>query len=194
MNKALVGCGGVVAIVVVAALIFGGIYVSYGNALVAKDEAVNKAWAQVESKLQRRFDLIPNLVETVKGYAKQEKDVLESVTRLRSQWGAAKTPEEKAEIGGQIERTLSRLLLVAEAYPELKSNTNFLELQAELAGTENRISVERDRYNEAVADYNTAVRTFPGSLVASFKGMTTKDSYFESEEGAEKAPKVKFGD
>ena len=147
MNKAMVGCGGIVAVLAIAALLFGGIYVSYGNDLVAKDEAVQKAWAQVESKLQRRFDLIPNLVETVKGYAKQEKDVLESVTRLRSQWGAAKTPEEKAEIGGQLESTLSRLLLVAEAYPELKSNVNFLELQAELSGTENRISVEPDRYN-----------------------------------------------
>lgn len=194
MNKAMVGCGGIVAVLAIAALLFGGIYVSYGNDLVAKDEAVQKAWAQVESKLQRRFDLIPNLVETVKGYAKQEKDVLESVTRLRSQWGAAKTPEEKAEIGGQLESTLSRLLLVAEAYPELKSNVNFLELQAELSGTENRISVERDRYNEAVAAYNTAVRTFPGSLVASFKGMKPKDSYFKADEGAEKAPKVNFGE
>lgn len=193
MNKALVGCGGVLAIVVVIALIFGGMYVSTANDLVAKDEAVNAAWGNVESKLQRRFDLIPNLVETVKGYAKQEKDVLESVTKLRSQWGAAKTIDEKAAAGGQLESALGRLMVISENYPELKSNTNFLELQAELSGTENRISVERDRYNEAVKEYNSAVRSVFGGIVAGFKGLKPRES-FKADVGADKAPTVKFGE
>lgn len=193
MNKALVGIGGVLIAIVLVVVIGFMWFVGVGNGLVAKDEAVKAAWGNVESKLQRRFDLIDNLVETVKGYAKQEKDVLESVTKLRSQWGAAKTVDEKAAAAGQYESALGRLMVISENYPELKSNANFLELQAELSGTENRISVERDRYNEAVAEYNTAVRSFPGSFVAGFKGMTPKES-FKAEAGAEKAPKVKFGD
>lgn len=185
---------GIVAILILGVLVVAGGYISTANDLVQKDEAVKAAWGNVESKLQRRFDLIPNLVETVKGYAKQEKDVLESVTKLRTQWQAAKTPDEKAQVGGQLEGVLSRLLVVSENYPELKSNANFIELQAELSGTENRISVERDRYNEAVAEYNTAVRSVFGSMVASFKGLKPKESYFKSEEAAKEAPKVKFGD
>src|SRR5690349_11883942 len=193
MNKALVGIGGVLVVIFVLVLIFGGMYVSIGNGLVAKDEAVNAAWANVESKLQRRFDLIPNLVETVKGYAKQEADVLEKVTALRSQWGAAKSVDEKAAAAGQLEGFLGRLMVISESYPELKSNANFMELQTQLEGTENRISVERDRYNEAVKEYNTAIRSFPGSFIAGMKGMTPKEP-FKAEAGAEKAPKVKFGD
>lgn len=193
MNKALMGFGGLIALLVVVALASFAIFISVGNGLVAKDEAVKAAWGNVESKLQRRFDLIPNLVETVKGYAKQEADVLESVTRLRSQWGAAKTVDEKAAVAGQLEGFLGRLMVITENYPELKSNTNFLELQAELSGTENRISVERDRYNEAVATYNTAIRSFPGSFVAGIKGMEPRES-FKADAGAEKAPKVKFGE
>jgi LemA protein len=193
MNKALIGIGGVLVVIVLIAVIFGGWFISIGNNLVAKDESVNAAWANVESKLQRRFDLIPNLVETVKGYAKQEADVLEKVTALRSQWGSAKTVNEKAAVAGQLEGFLGRLMVITENYPELKSNQNFLELQAELSGTENRISVERDRYNDAVREYNTAIRAFPGSFVAGFKGMTARES-FKAEAGAETAPKVKFGD
>jgi LemA protein len=184
---------GIVAILILGVLIVGGGYVSIANDLVAKDEAVKSAWGNVESKLQRRFDLIPNLVETVKGYAAQEKDVLESVTKLRSQWGAAKSVDEKAAVGGQLETALGRLMVISENYPELKSNQNFLELQAELSGTENRISVERDRYNEAVKEYNTAVRGVFSGIVAGMKGMTPKES-FKAEDAAEKAPKVKFGD
>jgi LemA protein len=193
MNKALIGIGGVLVVIVLIAVIFGGWFISIGNNLVAKDESVNAAWANVESKLQRRFDLIPNLVETVKGYAKQEADVLEKVTALRSQWGSAKTVNEKAAVAGQLEGFLGRLMVITENYPELKSNQNFLELQAELSGTENRISVERDRYNDAVREYNTAIRAFPGSFVAGLKGMTARES-FKAEAGAETAPKVKFGD
>jgi LemA protein len=193
MSKALVGIGVVLGVIVLGALIFVGVFISIGNGLIAKEESVNAAWANVESKLQRRFDLIPNLVETVKGYAKQEADVLEKVTALRSQWGAAKTVDEKAAAAGQLEGFLGRLMVISENYPELKSNANFMELQAELAGTENRISVERDRYNESVKEFNTAIRSFPASLIAGMKGMTPKES-FKAEAGAETAPKVKFGE
>lgn len=193
MNKALVGIGGVLVVIFVLVLIFGGMYVSIGNGLIAKEESVNAAWANVESKLQRRFDLIPNLVETVKGYAKQEADVLEKVTALRSQWGAAKSVDEKAAVAGQLEGFLGRLMVISENYPELKSNANFMELQTQLEGTENRISVERDRFNEAVKEYNTAIRSFPASFIAGMKGLTPKEP-FKAEAGAENAPKVKFGD
>ena len=144
--------------------------------------------------LQRRFDLIPNLVETVKGYAEHEREVLEEVTRLRSQWGQAGSVADKAQTAGQLEGALARLLLVAERYPDLKANQNFRDLQVELAGTENRISVERQRYNEAVRNYNTAVRQFPGSVVAGFRGMAVSDAYFEAAPAAQEAPRVNFGD
>jgi LemA protein len=167
-------------------------FVSINNRLVALQENSHTAWGQVETVLQRRYDLIPNLVNTVKGYAKHEKDVLEEVTRLRSQWGSAKTVDEKVKAAGQLEGTLSRLLLVAEQYPDLKANANFHDLQYELAGTENRIAVERQRYNEAARDYNTAVRQFPGSLVAGLRGFAPA-TYFEAASTAKEAPKVDFG-
>ncbi|WP_437201113.1 LemA family protein [Planctomicrobium sp. SH664] len=179
--------GGLVVVAIVAGLWF----VSVGNQLVAMDEHAKTQWGQVETVLQRRFDLIPNLVNTVKGYASHEKEVLERVTELRSQWGAAKSPEQKAEIGGQLEGALSRLLLVAENYPELKADQGFRDLQVQLEGTENRISVERQRYNEVLRTYNTAVRTIPTSFVASMRGMTARP-YFESAAGASEAPKVDF--
>ena len=133
------------------------------------------------------------MVNTVKGYAKHEKDVLEEVTRLRSQWGSAKTDSDKVQAAGQLEGTLSRLLLVAERYPELKADANFRELQFELAGTENRIAVERERYNDAARAYNTAVRQFPGSLVAARRGFAPDAAYFEAASSAKEAPKVDFG-
>ncbi|MGQ0635309.1 MAG: LemA family protein [Planctomycetaceae bacterium] len=166
-----------------------GIY----NKLVGLDEKVNTSWAQVETVLQRRFDLIPNLVNTVKGYAAHEKEVLEKVTELRSQWGAAKTIDEKAQAAGALESALSRLLLVAERYPDLKADQAFRDLQFELSGTENRISVERQRYNETLRGYNTEVRTFPTTVVARFTGFEPRDSYFEAAETAKDAPKVDFG-
>ncbi len=182
------------AIAVVALLIIVGWFVSINNRLVALDEARETQWAQVETVLQRRFDLIPNLVETVKGYAEHEREILEEVTRLRSQWGAAGSVEVKAETAGQLEGALARLLLVVERYPDLKANQNFRDLQVELAGTENRISVERQRYNEAVRDYNTAVRQFPGSVIAGFRGFAPSDAYFEAAPAAQEAPRVNFGD
>jgi LemA protein len=167
-------------------------FVTAGNRLVALQENVNTSWAQVETVLQRRFDLIPNLVNTVKGYAEHEKEILEEVTRLRSQWGQAKTVDEKAKAGSELEGVLSRLLVVSENYPDLKANQNFRDLQVELSGTENRVAVERERYNEVVRTYNTAVRQFPASLVASVRGFTTDKPYFEGSRSAQEAPKVDF--
>jgi len=180
------------AAVVVLLIILGIWFVAAGNRLVALQENVNTAWAQVETVLQRRFDLIPNLVATVKGYAEHEKEILEEVTRLRSQWGQAKTVDEKAQVGSQLEGALSRLIVVSENYPDLKANQNFRDLQVELSGTENRVSVERQRYNEVVRTYNTAVRQFPTSLVASLRGFTTDKTYFEGSPQAQEAPKVDF--
>jgi LemA protein len=169
-------------------------YVRVGNRLVNLDENVKKQWSQVETVLQRRFDLIPNLVNTVKGYATHEKETLTRITELRSQWGAAKTVEQKAAAASELEGLLSRLLVVAENYPELKADKGFRDLQVQLEGTENRIAVERQRYNESLNAYNTAVRQVPGSLVARMRGMKTNDAYFKSSFGAEAAPKVDFSD
>jgi LemA protein len=182
----LVGIVGVVMAVLVAVMAMG-MY----NGLVAKDEDCNKAWANVESVLQRRFDLIPNLVNTVKGYADHEKGVFEEVTRLRSQWGEARTPEAKAGVASMLEGALGRLMVVAENYPELKANANFIALQDELTGTENRISVERQRYNAAVQTYNTATRQMPGALIARFAGFLPRKP-FEAAQGAAQAPTVAF--
>jgi LemA protein len=193
VKNVLIGLAVVVVIVVVVLLGVVSWGIGVNNQLVALQENVHTAWSQVETVLQRRFDLIPNLVNTVKGYAKHEKDVLEDVTRLRSQWGAAKTTDEKVKAAGELEGSLARLLLVAERYPDLKANQNFRDLQYELSGTENRISVERQRYNDAVRVYNTGVRQFPASLIAGLRGFHTDFAYFESEKGAKTAPKVDFG-
>jgi len=189
---------GVIIVVLVAGLAWG---VGVNNNLVTREQAVNEKWAQVQNVYQRRADLIPNLVETVKGFAAQERTVLEEVTKARASVAGIKaTPElindpqafrkfqqAQQELGG----ALSRLLVTVERYPELKSNQNFLTLQSQLEGTENRIAVERMRYNEAVRDYNTRLRLFPGSLVASFRGFKDK-AFFEAAPGSEQAPKVKF--
>lgn len=182
-----------VVLVIVLLLVIVPVFMAVGarNHLVALDENVNNAWANVETVLQRRYDLIPNLVNTVKGYAAQEKGVLEEITRLRSQWGEARTPEQKAETASQLEGALGRLMVVVENYPELKSNQNFLALQDELAGTENRISVERRRYNDAVRDYNVTRRRFPTAIFARLFGFGSR-APFEAAAGAETAPRVEF--
>ena len=177
----------VVLVAVAAGLGLMGMY----NGVVAKDEACNKAWGNVESVLQRRFDLIPNLVSTVKGYAAHEKGILEEVTRLRSQWGEARTPEQKAGVASMLEGALGRLMVVAENYPELKANQNFIALQDELAGTENRINVERQRFNETVQDYNTTVRQMPTALVARLAGFQPRAPFAAVQEAAA-APTVQF--
>lgn len=194
MNKkgCLLGVLGLAAVLAVLGVILVAVGFGSYNRIATLDEQVNSSWAQVETVLQRRYDLIPNLVNTVKGYAKQEQNVLTEVTRLRSQWGEAKTVEEKANVASRMEGALGRLMVVIERYPDLKSNQNFLALQDELSGTENRIAVERRRYNEAVQAYNTAIRRFPSNLVANLTGFKRRDAYFKAEEGAQRAPGVEF--
>ena len=176
----------------IALLLVGGAGFAAYNTLVQRQEGTRESWAQVENVLQRRYDLIPNLVSTVKGYAAHERGVLEEVTRLRSQWGEAKTVDEKVGAAQRLEGALGRLMVVIERYPDLKANQSFLALQDELAGTENRIAVERRRYNEAVRNYNVAVRGFPSNLVARLTGFAPSTAYFEAAAGAAQAPKVEF--
>ena len=195
-NKSGIAALGVVGIIVAFIAIFGGWFVSSGNRLVALDESVNEKWAQVQHVDPRRADLIPNLVNTVKGYAKHEAEVLEEVTRARAQVGQVKVerPGDLAKFDqaqGQLTQALSRLLIVAEKYPELKADRNFLELQSQLEGTENRITIERQRFNEAAREYNQAIRQFPSSVVAGLKGFQPR-AYFQAKAGAETAPKVEF--
>ena len=162
------------------------------NRLVSTQENVETSWAQVENVLQRRYDLIPNLVNTVKGYASHERELLSEITRLRSQWSGAKTPGQKVAAANKMESALGRLMVVVERYPDLKANQNFLALQDELAGTENRIAVERKRYNTAVRAYNVTVRRFPSNMVAGLAGFEKSDRYFEAAEGAQAVPQVQF--
>jgi LemA protein len=197
MNKAYI----IIGVILLFAFIVVGWGISVYNGLVTADEAVKSAWSQVENQYQRRYDLIPNLVETVKGYAKQEREVLENVTNARASVGQLKvTPEvlrdpeafarfQRAQDG--LSSALSRLLVVAENYPNLKSNENFMTLQSQLEGTENRISVERRRFNEVVQNFNVRIRRFPGSIIASFAGFK-EAQYFQAATEAEKPPQVKF--
>src|SRR5262245_49425511 len=189
MGKALI----VVIVLVVIALIAFGQYVGVRNTLVAKNEAVKAAWSQVDIVLQRRADLIPNLVETVKGFAKQEQTVFGDIAKARSALLSAGTPSEKIAANNQLDGALGRLLVVVENYPQLKSNENFLRLQDELAGTENRISVERRRYNDTLQDYNTYIQKFPNNILAGWSGFKPNDAYFKAAEGSREVPKVNFG-
>jgi LemA protein len=185
---------GVIVLVVVAvvALLVGGTYVSSRNQMVTKNEAVKSAWAQVDVVLQRRADLIPNLVETVKGFAAQEQTVFHDIAAARSALLGAQTPADKIAANGQLDGALGRLLLIVENYPQLKSNENFLRLQDELAGTENRIAVERKRYNDAVQDYNTFIGLFPNNIFAGWAGFQRNNAYFAATESSREAPKVQF--
>ena len=182
----------VLVILLVAGLVFGGKYVSVRNELVTSREAINNQWAQVDVALQRRADLIPNLVETVKGFAKQEQTVIQSIADARAALVGARTPQEKIAANNQLDGALGRLLVVVENYPQLRSNENFLRLQDELAGTENRIAVERRKYNDAVQRYNTQIELFPDNIVASIAGFSRNDSYFKTDAGARVAPRVNF--
>lgn len=184
MKKLLIVLGVILAVV----LFFGGIY----NNLVSKNENVKASWAQVENVLQRRADLIPNLVNTVKGYAAHEKTVFEEVTKARSAWTGAANQDEKIKAAGALDSAIARLLLVAENYPTLKADSSFLKLQDELAGTENRIAVERMRYNEAVRSFNVTIRTFPTNLLAGAFGFKQFSEYFKAKEKAKEVPEVKF--
>jgi LemA protein len=185
---------GVIALVVVAvmALLVGGAYVSSRNQMVTKSEAVKSAWSEVDVVLQRRADLIPNLVETVKGFAAQEQTVFHDIASARSALLGAQTPADKIAANGQLDGAIGRLLLIVENYPQLKSNENFLRLQDELAGTENRIAVERKRYNDTLQDYNTYIGLFPNSLFAGWAGFKRNNDYFTATQASREAPKVQF--
>ncbi|HXY14694.1 MAG TPA: LemA family protein [Terriglobales bacterium] len=182
----------VIIVVGLIALVVFSQYVSVRNTLVQKNEAVKAAWSQVDIVLQRRADLIPNLVETVKGYAKQEQTVFGDIAKARSALLSAGSPQEKIAANQQLDGALGRLLLVVENYPQLKSNENFLRLQDELAGTENRIAVERKRYNDTLQDYNTYIQQFPNNVFAGWAGFKPNEAYFAASEGSRQVPKVDF--
>jgi LemA protein len=192
MGKGLIAVIVIIVIVGLIALSAFGSYVTTRNTLVQKNEAVKSAWSQVDIVLQRRADLIPNLVETVKGYAQQEQTVFGDIAKARSALLSAGTPQQKIAANGQLDGALGRLLLIVENYPQLKSNENFLRLQDELAGTENRIAVERKRYNDTLQDYNTYVQQFPNNIFARWAGFKPNDAYFQASEGSRVAPKVNF--
>ncbi len=182
----------VVILFAIGAAVLAFNYVGVRNLMVTKDEAVKSAWAQVDVVLQRRADLIPNLVATVKGYAQQEQKVFGDIANARAALLSAKTPTDKIAANQQLDGALGRLLVVVENYPQLKSNENFQRLQDELAGTENRIAVERKRYDDALQDYNIFVTKFPNNIIANWAGYKRNDAYFAASEPARQAPKVDF--
>jgi len=188
MGKALI----VIIILALIAVIFFGQYVSVRNTLVQKNESVKAAWSQVDIVLQRRADLIPNLVDTVKGYARQEQTVFGDIAAARSALLSAKTPQDKIAANGQLDGAIGRLLVIVENYPQLKSNENFLRLQDELAGTENRIAVERKRYNDTLQDYNTYIQQFPHNIFSGWAGFKPNEAYFTASEASRQVPKVDF--
>jgi LemA protein len=181
-----------IAVLVIFALIIGGSYVSHRNQMVTLNETIKSNWAQVDVVLQRRADLIPNLVETVKGFAAHEETVFGDIAKARSALMNAQTPQDKIAANGQLDSALSRLLVIVENYPQLKSNENFLRLQDELAGTENRIAVERKRYNDSIQTYNTYIGQFPNNIYASWAGFKRNDAYFQASQTSREAPKVEF--
>ena len=188
MTKTLI----VIGVIVLILLVVGTQYVGVRNNLVAKNEAVKASWSQVDIVLQRRADLIPNLVATVKGYAQQEVTVFGDIAKARSALLSAGNPTDKIAANQQLDGALGRLLLIVENYPQLKSNENFLRLQDELAGTENRIAVERKRYNDTLQDYNTYIQQFPANIYAGWAGFKPNNAYFAASEGSREVPKVNF--
>ena len=186
-----VGIGVLVVLFVVLLMIFGS-YVSAKNTMVAKQESVKAEWSQVDVVLERRADLIPNLVETVKGYAKHEETVFGDIANARAGLLNAQDPSAKIQANNRLDGALGRLLAISENYPDLKSNQNFLQLQDQLEGTENRIAVERRRYNQTIQDYNTYIRQFPNSVWAGIAGFQPNNQYFEASAASRTAPAVKF--
>jgi LemA protein len=181
-----------IIVIVVIALIFGTMYVSARNQMVRKNETIKSDWAQVDVVLERRADLIPNLVETVKGVAAQEVTVFTAVANARANLMNAQTPKDKIAANGQLDNALVKVLALTENYPQLKSNESFLQLQDELAGSENRIAVERRRYDDAIQDYNTYIGTWPNSMFASWAGFQRNDAYFAATPETRAVPKVQF--
>jgi LemA protein len=195
MKKVVLILGVLVGVAILLAIVFGGFYVERRNQMVQKKESITAAWAQVDTVIQRRADLIPNLVETVKGIAGQERQVFSNIAEARARLGGATTPADRIAANEALGSALSRLLVVVENYPELRSNQNFIRLQDELAGTENRIAVERRKYNQTVQDYNTYIQLFPNNLIASMSGFGREDAYFRTTEEARQAPpKVNFSE
>ena len=182
----------VLAVIVLAALFVYGSFKSAQNQLVQKDEAVKSAWSQVDIDLQRRADLIPNLVETVKGFTKEESTVFGEIANARAGLLNANTPQGKIEANGRLDSAFGRLLALTENYPQLRSSEQFMRLQDELAGTENRISVSRRRYNQTLQDYNTFVRVFPNSIWANILGFHPNSAYFQASDASKAVPSVKF--
>src|SRR5271170_903702 len=182
----------VLVVLVVIVLVFGGMYVSRRNQMVTLNETVKSDWAQVDVVLQRRADLIPNLVATVKGFAAQEQTVFDDVVKARAALLGAQSPAGKIAANGQLDGALGRLLAIVENYPQLKSNEYFLRLQDELAGTENRIAVERKRYDDSIQAYNTYIALFPNNIVASLSGFPRNNAYFAAPEASRQAPQVQF--
>jgi len=183
---------GILVLLLLVGVIVGGGYVTAKNQMVTKNETIKSAWSQIDVDLQRRADLIPNLVETVKGYAAQEQTVYDDIAKARAALIGGKTPSDKIAANNQLDGALSRLLVIVENYPQLKSNESFLKLQDELAGTENRIAVTRKRYNDAIQDYNTFIGQFPNSFYANWAGFHRNDAYFQASEASKEAPKVAF--
>ncbi|HET9401085.1 MAG TPA: LemA family protein [Candidatus Acidoferrales bacterium] len=182
----------VLVVIVVIALMFGSMYVSHRNQMVSLNETVRSNWSEVDVDLQRRADLIPNLVETVKGIAAQEQTVFGDIAKARSALMNAQLPQDKIAANSQLDSALGRLLVVVENYPQLKSNENFLRLQDELAGTENRIAVARKNYNDSLQAYNTYIGIFPNSLFAGWAGFKRNDAYFNASPASREVPKVQF--
>jgi LemA protein len=192
MSKGMLAGLGVLGVIVLALFLVGGSYVSAKNQMVAKDQTVKSAWSEVDVQMQRRADLIPNLVETVKGFTKEENSVFAEIANARAGMLNAQTPQSKIAANGQLDGALGRLLLLTENYPQLRSSDQFMRLQDELAGTENRIGVARKRYNDAIQDYNTFIQQFPNSIWAGMAGYHTNDAYFKASEAAKQVPNVKF--
>ena len=190
--KALWAVLGVVGLIIVVLLLAGGSYISSKNQMVVKDQAVQSAFSNIDVDLQRRTDLIPNLVATVKGYANVEESILTNIANARAGLMTAKTPDEKLAANDRLNVALLPLMRMQENYPQLKSNDQFMRLQDELAGTENRIAVARRRYNESIREYNTFIQQFPNSLWANFAGFHPKNEYYTAEPGSKVAPKVDF--
>jgi len=178
--------------VLILAIGVGTSYVSHRNQMVTLNESVKSAWSEVDVNLQRRADLIPNLVETVKGYAAQEQTVFGDIAKARASLLSAQTPSDKIAANNQLDGALGRLLVIVENYPQLKSNENFLRLQDELSGTENRIAVARKRYNDALQEYNTYIGQFPNNIYARWAGFQRNDAYFQASEASREVPKVSF--
>jgi len=192
MSKALWVVLGVLGVLVLAALMVFGSYVSARNQMVAKDQAVKSMWSEVDVQMQRRADLIPNLVETVKGFTKEESTVFGDIANARAGMLNAQGPAAKIAANGRLDSALGRLLLLTENYPQLRSSEQFMRLQDELAGTENRIGVARKRYNDAIQEYNTFILQFPNNIWAGMAGFKENTAYFAASPAAKEVPKVKF--